>query len=75
MAELLASGFGIGVFAVGVQILALIAVYGTACAKEVRFYAVAFALASCVMAGMAMLDPLAFPQWHVDGLAVMAMCG
>lgn len=75
MAEVLASGVGIGVFALVVQILALIAVHGAASRKEVRFHAMAFVLASCVMAGLATLDPLAFTQWHVDGLAAMAMCG
>ncbi|MFD2644314.1 hypothetical protein [Pseudomonas japonica] len=75
MAEILASGFAIGMFAVGMQLLALIAVYGTSSGKEARGYAVAFGLGCCVLMGMVMLDPLALDRWHIDGLAIMAMCG
>ncbi|MDU9393394.1 hypothetical protein [Pseudomonas sp. zfem002] len=75
MAEILASGFAIGVFAVGMQLLALVAVYGTGAGKEARGYVVAFGLGCCVLLGMVMLDPLALGGWHIDGLAIMAMCG
>lgn len=74
MAELLASGFGIGVFAVGCRSCIDRGIWH-GLREGSAFYAVAFVLASCVMTGMAMLDPLAFTQWHVDGLAVMTMCG
>ena len=72
MTEVLTSGFAIGVFAVGVQLLALLAVYGAGTSKGARFYAMAFVLGGCLLIGMVMLDPLAFSLWHIDG---MAMCG
>lgn len=75
MAEVLTSGFSVGVFAVGVQLLALIAVYGAGSDKEARRYALVFGLGCCVLIGMVILAPLEFGRWHIDDLAITAMCG
>ena len=75
MAELLASGFSIGVFAVGMQVLALVAVHGACTARQVRGYAVAFGLGCCVLIAMVVLDPLALGRWPIEGVAAMTMCG
>jgi len=29
----------------------------------------------CVLIGMVVADPLALSRWHLDDLAIMAMCG
>lgn len=75
MAEVLTSGFSVGVFAVGVQLLALLAVYGARSGRQACRYAVAFGVGCCVLVGMVMADPLALGSWHLDDLAIMAMCG
>lgn len=74
MAEGLASGFGLGLLAVCVQILALLSVSRARSGKTVSLYATAFVIAGCVMVGMVMIDPSAFAYRHIDGIPIMAAC-
>ncbi|MDR6679495.1 hypothetical protein [Pseudomonas oryzihabitans] len=74
MVEGLASSFGLGLFAVCVQILALLSVSRTRSGKTASLYALAFVLTGCVMVGMVMFDPSAFARIHIDGIPIMAAC-